>query len=36
MVLIQVTLSPAYVKEVLACFREAYAEAQHQSNSKAD
>ena len=27
---------PAYVEEVLECFKEAYAEAQHQSNSKAD
>ena len=28
--------SPAYVEEVLACFKEAYTEAQHQSNSEAD
>ena len=27
---------PAYVEEVLACFKAAYTEAQHQSNSKAD
>ena len=27
---------PTYVEEVLACFREAYAEAQHQSNSEVD
>ena len=27
---------PAYVEEVLECFKEAYAKAQHQSNSKAD
>ena len=27
---------PAYVEEVLACFKEAYTEAQHQSNSEAD
>ena len=27
---------PTYVEEVLACFKEAYTEAQHQSNSEAD
>ena len=27
---------PAYVEEILVCFREAYAEANHQSNSKGD
>ena len=27
---------PAYVEEVQKCFKEAYAESQHQSNSKAD
>ena len=27
---------PAYVEEVLARFKEAYTEAQHQSNSEAD
>ena len=27
---------PAYVEEVLACFKEAYNEAQYQSNSEAD
>ena len=27
---------PTYVEEVQKCFKEAYAEVQHQSNSKAD
>ena len=37
MVLRQVTIeSPAYVEEVLEHFKEAYAKAQHQSNSEAD
>ena len=27
---------PTYIEEVLACFKEAYTEAQHQSNSEVD